>query len=897
MKRFLAAFKPGRITLEGVHLVSFYGVLGLVAAASLCLIPVKWDGLSEVSIMPFPSLSDVLENLALALQGHSNGYSRAFYGCSVFIFISGAFTSVGRYLLKRLSGPAGSSGLLERLTGRERVSYYFIIGSLAYSLLWFGLGSAGFLNQSAACAAGLIGWIPLAVDLRTFGLFSKDGIRSGLNSIALRLRRLTAAEKVFLPLVGALMLFISSKVAFYPTGPDSLSVNGGLPNYYVQQGAVSINPHQIFSYLTQNAEMLTLWSLLLRSDFSAQLMIWGFFAVWILLIWGFLERHAGSAVSMFTVATILAIPVVSRSVNEFKNDAPVSVFIFAHYACLIEALRRPQEAQNQSAKWCVLSGLRLGGALGHKLLAVPVAFFSLLLLMGNGWVRRHKAISLRSFLIPCLIGTVITVAPWLMRTYRHTGNPIYPILSNFFDSHMDERDRWVWSAENVFPPSGAAVGQWNAKMAGVYFYDLLFGYNISHPNIADSAANTNNYRPTWGPSLLFALLFLPCVILPSSGGFRLCWIAAALSYLVLLYKCPAIRYHLGPLVFLVSTLFAMSWRAALDHARKKILMWFAVGVLALNAAVSNVWINSQASFSFLASGYAPGNLYNFQKDINDLYWMSHIFNTRSNAEETVLFAGISDVYPFKRKFFYNGRMNSEIIGKLAAEAQDSNALREQLLKMGVDHVIVSGYFYHRMRHPFSRTRRGTLEKVHELLNRHMRVRSAPGSGAFVWYTFIGDAENDEIQFNARDAEAFPGAYINEIRLRQSSGRETEAQGMLEAALPVPMLYVHKSEILRMLGDVYRSQGKRDELGTVLKLAVAHNPRSIQSLLELAQYCSRTDPPDIFRAVTLYQEAIQMQPNLSHAYLALGDVFLQLDDFENAYYCYEMNGALNAAENL
>lgn len=837
------------IPYDKFNRIFFYVVLTLAALAGLALIPVKWSGFLAVRTMPLPTLSDVLQNIALALQGRPNGYARAVHGYAVFAFMAGAFLSAGRALLKPIvSAPEGRSGVLDRLTGRERLAFYFVAGSLVYSLLWLGLGVSGLLNQPIAFAAGIIGWAPAVLELAAGGRSSRNGFRSPLSAFYLRLKRLTPAEAAFLAFAGGTVFFLSSNAAQYPIGPDTLGSHGGLPNYYIQQGRVAFNPHHVYSYLTQNAEMLILWSLLLGSDFASQLLVWGFLVTWLVLIWGFLERHAGSRVSMATVAMVLAVPAVSRSAGEWKNDASVGLFIFAHYVGLIEALRRTPEESDESRKWFLLSGLVLGGAVGHKLLALPVAFFSFLLLAASDGIQRWKKLPLRSFYVPCLIGTLVTASPWLLRCYGATGNPVYPFFENPFPYQISESLKLTRAQ---------------------YFYDLLFGHVLTFPGISESIAQSirfepfwgNIYRPTWGPSLFFALLAVPCAFLPSARGFTLCWLAAALSYIFLLRGSQEYRLHMGPLVFLISTAFALSWRSVLDCAVRKFhgrLVLAAVGFIVL---ASNVWIATQPSFSLLLSGYAPGNSFSAGSRVGELYWMAHVFNRRSNPGDAVLLAGVLDAYPFKRKHFFTGRMNPEMLGALARRASSSEELEAELRALGVSHVIVADAFYKRAHFPPERSLE-ILARLDGLLTRRMRVRFALPNRSLVWYSFDGSGPESQIRLDAEDAEAFPGEYISQIKFQRSSGNQAEALRLLEAAMPAAMLNVHKLEIYRMLGDAYRSQGRREELETVLSLSAAENPRSVQALLELAQHYAEADPPDLVRGMELYQAAIQLQPDAS-----------------------------------
>ncbi len=752
-------FEAGR-----AHRIWFYAVLALAVIASLMMVPVKWDGLREIQMMPLPPLPEMMRNAALALSGHENGYSRAAQGYGIFLLMAGAFLSSGKFILSLILRGPGES-ILDRLTGRERFAFYFMTGSLAYSLLWFGLGLTGILGRSSSYAVVLIGWIPALIHLRR-----------GLPDFP-RFKKMEPAEAAFLAVTAGALVLLSTNAAFYPMNPDTLASHGGLPVYYIQQGRVTINPYHIYSYLTQNTEMLIMGSLLMGSEFAAQMMVWGFVAAWMLLIWGFLERYAGSLASIATVAVVLAIPTVTRSAFEFKNDSSASLFIFAHYVCLIEALRADAEPKGAVRKWFLLAGLFAGGAISHKMLGVPVALFSFLLLAGDAALRKRKKLPLRGFALPFVIAVMIPVLPWFIRTYIETSNPMYP----FFEKMYPPRTPFGW------------------KMTGLYLNDLLFGSNVSYPNIADSMANTNSYRPTWGASLLFVLLIVPSLFIPAFRGFRLCWAAALLSFLLLVYRSLVMRYHMGPLVFLAATLFALGWREVLDYSKSEAGRRIVIGALALTILVSNIWLNTQPALTFLMSGYAPGNNLGSRRGVDDLYWMGHLINTRTPPDDTVLFAGVLDTFPFKRKTLATGPMNpKKMLAVLSEESRDAGELQTKLRDLSVDHIVVSSAFYQKSHLPVAQISDEAMERIEELLKRRMRVKYASPDRSLVWYAF---EEGEKIVFSAADAEMFPWPYINEVRRLRAEGSAAEARRMLDAARSAPMAETHRKEVERMLEEM------------------------------------------------------------------------------------------------
>ena len=129
--------------------------------------------------------------------------------------------------------------------------------------------------------------------------------------------------------------------------------------------------------------MLVTWALLFKSEVAATLLMWGYFFAFVLLIWGFVKRHTNNFTALMSAFMILSVPAIGNASMTIKTDMPVAVFIFAHYCYLVESFNRRSMMSRESRCWALLAGVLCGAALGHKLTALPVAFFSSLMVLLN----------------------------------------------------------------------------------------------------------------------------------------------------------------------------------------------------------------------------------------------------------------------------------------------------------------------------------------------------------------------------------------------------------------------------------------------------------------------------------------------------------------------------------
>ena len=133
-----------------------------------------------------------------------------------------------------------------------------------------------------------------------------------------------------------------------------------------------------------------MWSLLLKSELAAALLIWGFLVIWLLLVWSFIKRYTNNFVAIMTILTFVAAPVFITFSTAIKSDFPVSVFLFAHWCVLAKIFNNRLEKPEDIRKWTLLAGILCGCAIGHKLIGLPAALASSLIFILSDLHYRRK---------------------------------------------------------------------------------------------------------------------------------------------------------------------------------------------------------------------------------------------------------------------------------------------------------------------------------------------------------------------------------------------------------------------------------------------------------------------------------------------------------------------------
>jgi tetratricopeptide (TPR) repeat protein len=480
-----------------------------------------------------------------------------------------------------------------------------------------------------------------------------------------------------------------------------------------------------------------------------------------------------------------------------------------------------------SKKWMILSGILCGAAIGHKLTAAIPALVSLIMLLGwdiYHWIKGKRGFSKPSF---CWIGGMIAaIFPWFLRSFLATGNPVYPYLSDFFGGNLVKS----WHTAAQISTSIQSNG-WNGLLD--YFRYLLGTYS----------ENGGLMPPNWGPTVFFGLLSLLSFKKDMSISLRFCTLIVIVSWLAHLIYSLEVRYHIGFLIYIIGMSFAFSYYKIKHLMFLRIIKNLIILVVALsftqNMLHSKMLNIIQTSLVLFTSGLSPGNFDFIYSDeqANDMRWMSYLINTRADKDDGVLLAGVLYSYGIRRRLFFSNDRDKQIIHELAEKSSDVKELRENLRKLGVNHILFSSDFYtsytsHARKE--LKIQEKDVQKIKELFDKHMNFRFVAQSGKMYWYSF----ENAiPIILDKNDAIEFPTVYINHAFSLYLKGETGSGQKMLEDIVSVPMHQLNRINALAALASIYNGKGDKHNAEQILKSAISLAPNLPQPYVNMALFHS------------------------------------------------------------
>lgn len=554
------------------------------------------------------------------------------------------------------------------------------MGLLGYAILAVGL--AGLLNRTAfivllalLAAAGVAGRRPMLADIRCMAAAWLP--RSG----RLDWLRLASGAVIVACLAGSLVSAFNLPDAMEW---DSLSYHLAAPKQYLAAGRIVFLPtdhHSNFPFLTQ---MLYTLGLALQGPALAKLIHWWCFVLLLIAVAGLGDRAARPGAGAFAAALCALTPVALWEAGTAYIDIAQALMTTVAFALAADY------ATSRSDRIAGAAGLFAGLALGVKTLSlVPAALL-------GGWVlvsgRRPRAV------LAYAACAVALGAPFYVKAWVQTGNPVYPFAYKLFGGRY-------WNADLAQRYSGEQTSFGLDARPARPGDDLVAARNPVHvpPAVGDRLRNLllgpfalvsvprlfSNYNSPGAESHLgmglLALLGAALVYRPlgrlggSALGIAACWFVAwSLSMQYVRYLIP-----LAPLVCVAGAAALLS-----PHCGRPGAM-LAAAVLALQCAFTGVVFLPRLPGAVERAASAEADRRHVQRQVNcaaSEQWINA--NTPAGAQ-VVLFEETRG-FGLDRRYLWGNEGHSLYIPY--SQFGDASAMVDWFLDHGVAVALVNLQF-------------------------------------------------------------------------------------------------------------------------------------------------------------------------------------------------------------
>ncbi|HTX79767.1 MAG TPA: hypothetical protein VMC62_08865 [Longilinea sp.] len=254
---------------------------------------------------------------------------------------------------------------------------------------------------------------------------------------------------------------------------DALMYHLTMPEAYLQAGKVIYLPWMVMSGMPQVTEMLYTWAMGLGGAPAATTLGWGFGLLALLGLMGYLRQRLDLKAAWAGAVSLLAGYTLAVSMAWGYVDW---LGLFFGFGCLVMLDLWRQEGGFRNL---VLAGVFAGLAFGTKYTAGVLLAVSGMTLLWHVWKRKSNLIvSAFEFGIAALVA----MAPWLIKDWLTTGNPLYPF---FFTSGAMDAQRiavyqglpaWGnWQDFFLMPLRMTLIGSDTSGGYGVSMGPLLLG--------------------------------------------------------------------------------------------------------------------------------------------------------------------------------------------------------------------------------------------------------------------------------------------------------------------------------------------------------------------------------------------------------------------------------------
>ncbi len=297
-----------------------------------------------------------------------------------------------------------------------RLALAFALGETFLSYTLFLLGLIGGLRFSILVPAALISTFLLAP------LFSRE-ISQAIRRATPHIKQAPATSIV----ISVLFLIYFLGACVPEREVDALWYHLATPLYYITHGGfIQLVPYNMPSHYPMNIHLHYAFSLLIGNEMTAKMFIVCHFIPMLILLWAVVKRYGSKewgllAGTIYLSCLFFRLPVMANV------QRGVFFYVFLSFVLLWYALEKKN--------WLlfVLSCVFCGMAMGTKFNALLFGYAAQVLLLAyyffvwkKGFKKGIAHLVIHSFT------AWLMMSPWLVKSYLFTGNPLYPLLGQFF---------------------------------------------------------------------------------------------------------------------------------------------------------------------------------------------------------------------------------------------------------------------------------------------------------------------------------------------------------------------------------------------------------------------------------------------------------------------------------
>ncbi len=484
---------------------------------------------------------------------------------------------------------------------------------LGLGMVCFAMFALGVLQMYDALILWAIIGISYALAILLFGKKSFIVLFRNIANVHRAFIGESVLNKTLLIFLVMLILFNILGAYIPQTDIDTLRYHFGMPKLFMKHGGLFYYPYNHTSIFPFNIEMLFMFGMLLKNDICASFFNVIVGVVFAFMIYNLIKEYLGHDQGLFWGVVFYSMPFTMTQSQGGYVDMGTGMFAISGFYILIIGIRK----HLVDYKLCVIAGIFFGLAGGSKLFGMISGFLAALVFFSLFVTQERKKTLICAFLV--LFVTLLIASPWYVRSYAHTGNPVYPAFYNLFggkywDRETDEQMKVVMNTQK------RPIGR---SMKGMFWAPFFPFYPKL---ICDLMGNNEggDHRPylTFLPVLFAPFGLLAFVKKRPRKDLVFVLIVISLFLLIWYFVLLQRERHLAPIYGLIFLISAFGLRYVFKNLRNGILSMLAtmscVAWLVFATGVYSYFYIPKAYGAFDREGYLDkfGYLYKSIKWVN-----------------------------------------------------------------------------------------------------------------------------------------------------------------------------------------------------------------------------------------------------------------------------------------
>ena len=237
----------------------------------------------------------------------------------------------------------------------------------------------------------------------------------------------------------AIILSVLIMAAVPPVSRDALTHHLAVPKMWIEHGGIYEIPDWTFSYSPMNLDLLYVVPLLVGNDIAPKYIHYLFALGTAGLIYAYLRKRTSQLYALLGALLFLSTPVIVKlSISAYVDLG----LIFFSWAAIYFIFRWLRTAFNK--KYLIIAALFCGLGLGTKYNGLLVFFLLTLFvpLVLTRTIKQYQSVRISQAFLPTALFVFVALSvfsPWMVKNYKWTGNPVYPLFHKVFAEESDQQ--------------------------------------------------------------------------------------------------------------------------------------------------------------------------------------------------------------------------------------------------------------------------------------------------------------------------------------------------------------------------------------------------------------------------------------------------------------------------